>query len=276
MVKEGGEVPFERVSNRLQGQLHDPGRTIMKFGEYLDAQATPAWRDHYVRYKYLKGILKSIVSRNEEARTNAGSDSTRRWVERLQKSRASLPDVPGGATRLQARETAEGRPRSSRCSKRMLRKCARSSRILSRRSRRAAQLDVDVHQAHREGLLIASSRAAVADKFLDSTSSPRTAMITSAWTSRPIPRSTVALSRRLRISATHSTLCKTTFCIEKFANLNTTAVYKILKKHDKLIPATTCCRYYLERLHNQPWIREDHSAVFVVQISDLFALLRGR
>ena len=31
--------------------------------------------------------------------------------------------------------------------------------------------------------------------------------------------------------------------IEKFANLNTTACYKILKKHDKLIPATVCCRY---------------------------------
>ena len=30
--------------------------------------------------------------------------------------------------------------------------------------------------------------------------------------------------------------------IEKFANLNTTACYKILKKHDKLIPATVCCR----------------------------------
>ena len=37
--------------------------------------------------------------------------------------------------------------------------------------------------------------------------------------------------------------------VEKFANLNTTAVYKILKKHDKLLPHTTCCRYYLERLH---------------------------
>ena len=35
--------------------------------------------------------------------------------------------------------------------------------------------------------------------------------------------------------------------IEKFANLNTTACYKILKKHDKLIPATVCCRYYMER-----------------------------
>ena len=30
--------------------------------------------------------------------------------------------------------------------------------------------------------------------------------------------------------------------VEKFANLNTTACYKILKKHDKLIPATVCCR----------------------------------
>lgn len=64
--------------------------------------------------------------------------------------------------------------------------------------------------------------------------------------------------------------------IEKFANVNTCACYKILKKHDKLIPATVCCRYYLERLHQQPWIRADHSAVFVVQMADLFSKLRGK
>ena len=64
--------------------------------------------------------------------------------------------------------------------------------------------------------------------------------------------------------------------IEKFANLNTTACYKILKKHDKLIPATVCCRYYMERLHQKPWVNADHSAVFVVQMSDLFEKLRAR
>lgn len=63
--------------------------------------------------------------------------------------------------------------------------------------------------------------------------------------------------------------------IEKFANLNMMACYKILKKHDKLCPHTVCCRYYLERLHQLPWIRADHSSVFVVQMSDLFELLRG-
>ena len=64
--------------------------------------------------------------------------------------------------------------------------------------------------------------------------------------------------------------------VEKFANLNTTACYKILKKHDKLIPATVCCRYYMERLHNSPWVTADHSAVFVVQMSDLFEKLRPK
>ena len=64
--------------------------------------------------------------------------------------------------------------------------------------------------------------------------------------------------------------------IEKFANLNTTACYKILKKHDKLIPATVCCRYYMERIHSKPWVNTDHSAVFVVQMSDLFEKLRPR
>jgi SPX domain protein involved in polyphosphate accumulation len=46
--------------------------------------------------------------------------------------------------------------------------------------------------------------------------------------------------------------------VEKFANVNTTACYKILKKHDKLIPATVCCRYYMERLHASPWVTRDH------------------
>ena len=64
--------------------------------------------------------------------------------------------------------------------------------------------------------------------------------------------------------------------VEKFANLNTTACYKILKKHDKLLPATVCCRYYMQRLHNSPWVTADHSAVFVVQMSDLFEKLRPK
>ena len=64
--------------------------------------------------------------------------------------------------------------------------------------------------------------------------------------------------------------------VEKFANLNTTACYKILKKHDKLLPSTVCCRYYMERLHSSPWVTADHSAVFVVQMADLFEKLRPK
>lgn len=50
----------------------------------------------------------------------------------------------------------------------------------------------------------------------------------------------------------------------------------LLSKAGKLYSyATVCCRYYLERLHQQPWIRNDHSALFVVQMADLFSKLRG-
>ena len=63
--------------------------------------------------------------------------------------------------------------------------------------------------------------------------------------------------------------------VEKFANINLTACYKILKKHDKLVPETVCCRFYLRRLHAQPWMRANHSAVFVVKAGELHAKLRG-
>ena len=51
--------------------------------------------------------------------------------------------------------------------------------------------------------------------------------------------------------------------VEKYVNLNYLAVYKILKKHDKLLPGTPCLAYYMSRLHAQRWIQADNSDLFV-------------
>ncbi len=65
--------------------------------------------------------------------------------------------------------------------------------------------------------------------------------------------------------------------IEKFANLNYRAIYKSLKKHDKLLPRSPQCRkFYMSRLHNRrkSWMRGDYSDV-LVSLSRLFGDLRG-
>ena len=137
----------------------------------------------------------------------------------------------------------------------MLRKCARSSRILSRRSRRASRSSTSAftRRTVRAFLISASSRAGRdADKFLDSTSSSSDGddhlsvdiEANPALNSRAIE---TVENLRDALHAVQDDFLR----IEKFANLNTTAVYKILKKHDKLIPATTCCRYYA-RATSQP------------------------
>jgi len=63
--------------------------------------------------------------------------------------------------------------------------------------------------------------------------------------------------------------------LEKYTNLNVTALYKLLKKHDKLLPTNPCAGYRLARLHHQPWLEADHSSVFVVKLSGLHERLRG-
>jgi len=61
--------------------------------------------------------------------------------------------------------------------------------------------------------------------------------------------------------------------VEKYVNLNVTAFHKILKKHDKRLP-NPCKPFYISRLHEQTWIRKDHSDI-IVQMSRLYSLLRG-
>lgn len=63
--------------------------------------------------------------------------------------------------------------------------------------------------------------------------------------------------------------------LEKYTNLNLVALYKILKKHDKKMPGTPYAAYRLQRIQREPWLKTDHSAVFVVGLSELHARLRG-
>jgi hypothetical protein len=61
--------------------------------------------------------------------------------------------------------------------------------------------------------------------------------------------------------------------LEKFVNLNFTGFHKILKKHDRRLP-NPCKNFYISRLHDQSWVRGDHSDIMVV-MSRVYSALRG-
>ena len=52
------------------------------------------------------------------------------------------------------------------------------------------------------------------------------------------------------------------------------AFHKILKKHDKNLPAHACKQFYINRMHNQAWVRGDYSDV-VVRLSSIYSALRN-
>lgn len=59
--------------------------------------------------------------------------------------------------------------------------------------------------------------------------------------------------------------------IEKYVNLNVTAVRKLLKKHDKVLPQRGPIKaFYTARMHDMRWVRQDYSDV-VVRLSRLYA-----
>ena len=62
--------------------------------------------------------------------------------------------------------------------------------------------------------------------------------------------------------------------LEKYVNINFMAFHKILKKHDKNLPAHACKQFYINRMHNQAWVRGDYSDV-VVRLSSIYAALRN-
>lgn len=56
--------------------------------------------------------------------------------------------------------------------------------------------------------------------------------------------------------------------------VNFMAFHKILKKHDKNLPAHACKQFYINRMHNQAWVRGDYSDV-VVRLSSIYSALRN-
>ena len=62
--------------------------------------------------------------------------------------------------------------------------------------------------------------------------------------------------------------------LEKYVNLNYMGFHKILKKHDKMLPASPCRQFYIAHLHNQPWVQGNYSDLLVV-LSSVYSKLRG-
>jgi len=61
--------------------------------------------------------------------------------------------------------------------------------------------------------------------------------------------------------------------LEKYVNLNFTGFHKILKKHDRRLP-NPCKAFYISRLHDQNWVRGDHSDIIVI-MSRVYSAIRG-
>jgi SPX domain protein involved in polyphosphate accumulation len=62
--------------------------------------------------------------------------------------------------------------------------------------------------------------------------------------------------------------------IEKFGNTNFASFRSVLEKHDELLPDVPCLKFYLAKLHQQSWIKDDFSKAFVI-LSKIHAKLRG-
>ncbi|MGK3744885.1 MAG: SPX domain protein involved in polyphosphate accumulation [Bacillariaceae sp.] len=61
--------------------------------------------------------------------------------------------------------------------------------------------------------------------------------------------------------------------LEKYVNINFMGCHKILKKHDKNLPAMPCKAFYVSRMHAQAWVRGDYSDL-VVRLSHIYSSLR--
>jgi len=62
--------------------------------------------------------------------------------------------------------------------------------------------------------------------------------------------------------------------LEKYVNINFMGFHKILKKHDKHVPANPCKVFYVSRLHSQAWVRGDYSDL-VVRLSSIYSTIRN-
>ena len=70
------------------------------------------------------------------------------------------------------------------------------------------------------------------------------------------------------------TIAKSFLTLEKYVNINFMGFHKILKKHDKNSPQHQCKQFYINRMHNQAWVRGDYSDV-VVRLSNIYSTLRN-
>mmetsp|Transcript_5442 Transcript_5442/g.12397 ORF Transcript_5442/g.12397 Transcript_5442/m.12397 type:complete len:755 (-) Transcript_5442:123-2387(-) len=69
-------------------------------------------------------------------------------------------------------------------------------------------------------------------------------------------------------------VAKSFLVLEKYVNINFMGFHKILKKHDKNSPSHACKQFYINRMHNQAWVRGDYSDV-VVRLSAIYSALRN-
>mmetsp|Transcript_3126 Transcript_3126/g.5136 ORF Transcript_3126/g.5136 Transcript_3126/m.5136 type:complete len:748 (-) Transcript_3126:127-2370(-) len=69
------------------------------------------------------------------------------------------------------------------------------------------------------------------------------------------------------------TVAKSFLILEKYVNINFMGFHKILKKHDKNSPQHQCKQFYINRMHQQAWVRGDYSDV-VVRLSNIYSALR--
>ena len=77
-----------------------------------------------------------------------------------------------------------------------------------------------------------------------------------------------------RVHEMADTVAKSFLVLEKYVNINFMGFHKILKKHDKNSPSHACKQFYINRMHNQAWVRGDYSDV-VVRLSAVYSALRN-
>ena len=77
-----------------------------------------------------------------------------------------------------------------------------------------------------------------------------------------------------RVREMADTVAKSFLVLEKYVNINFMGFHKILKKHDKNSPSHACKQFYINRMHNQAWVRGDYSDV-VVRLSAVYSALRN-
>ena len=195
----------------------------MKFGEHLQAQLHPEWREYYLDYNRLKGLIKELAT--------------------------SLADRLDGGGASGGIGTSMSVPRPTN----------------------AAAQPITMDVSHESFYNILESEMRKIDKFTtDMIDSIRTVLL-----EVEVKIETHELSHpsmgdiRVRVDNSAQDFLK----LEKYVNLNFTGFHKILKKHDKRLP-NPCKAFYMARLHEQAWMRDDHSDL-IVKMSTLHSILRG-